>query len=975
MAQENWWDNDPVVSTTPRPSAPPPVTNNAPPPFIGGTVSPTKQAADARDQTRTTLAVEGAARDDRRETRDVTNKAFDQEAKLRDDFNMNPQVKAYRNSMPMLSQALRAPKNGQGDLSVIYAYAKLMDPDSVVRESEMNMVSLSSPMAQMTYQKLIGQLDGSGRLPPATRRRLDQEMIRTTQARRKAYDAQFKDYGARAGQYGLDPFAVVGTHAGEMFRAEMQDYDKERGIGRFAGQSGTSGGANPDGTGKVNIPTIRGGLPEGTQIQFGMDKQEGPFDRADYVQRRYGVTPDQEDWIIAFWNGNRNNPNLTPDGVKQAFTEAGIPPPDDAGVQEGISNAQKGFSFSAFDTSQPEQEYRDRLNKMNTDAGGLTGAAAEDRTSAAGYGNRAYTGLTMSLSDELRGLDAAGEALFAGKNPINAYQVNRDAERQLQEQSRNEQGALGYVAEIGGSIPTALMAPGALSRNVGQAAKAGGIVGGIQGFGSGEGFGGSVTNALVGSAIGSATGGVVQGGLNKLAARAPRPNALAADARQIVDAGAEWNVPVKTSDVRPPQTPVGRTARLTGEMIPIAGTGGGMGGRATQQASREEAVQRFVKEFGGDPASIDDVTKDLVATRGKELSTLTTAKDSVIDGIADTLPPTAMRNTLRTIDTQIATLNKANADEFAPVVSKLENFRNVLASGKTLREVEMNRRLLGDMFENPKLAAIKGDGQKALNKVYAPLRDDMGAFIESKAGTAARAKWKGANDRLSAMAGELEDAKFRNVLKSADTTPERVADMLFSKTPSDVRRLVGGLSEDGKVKARAAIIYKAAKESTVDDVISPDKFKQAMKAMDNATGVVFSKNDKTRIDGFTRLLEATQRAKIANTEVMTGARNTGYIAGYGLAQIFGNAVIPVTTLIGLTARGYESAAFRNLMMNLGKSKKGSPAEAAVGRKIYDYITRAGITQGTPANDIVAERVGSSFGQSTTAAAAGEQEQN
>ena len=970
MAQENPYAK--YVPAQPAPQAPPPVTSNAPPPFIGGTVSPTKQAADARDQTRTTLAVEGAARDDRRETRDVTKVKFDQESKLRDDFNQNPQVKAYRNSMPMLSQALRAPKNGQGDLSVIYAYANLMDPESVVREGEMDMVNLSSPLAQATYQRLKGQLDSSGRLPPETRRNLDQEMIRTTQARRKAYDAQFKDYGARAGQYGLDPFAVVGTHAGEMFRAEMQDYDKERGIGRFAGQSGTSGGANPDGTGKVNIPTIRGGLPEGTQIQFGMDKQEGPFDRADYIQRRYGVTPDQEDWIVAFWNGNRNNPNLTPDGVKQAFTEAGIPPPDDAGVQEGISNAQKGFSFSAFDTSQPEQEYRDRLNKMNTDAGGLTGAAAEDRTSAAGYANRAYTGATMGLGDEIRGLDAAGNAVWAGQNPLTAYAVNRDAERQLQEQSRNEQGAWGWVAEIGGSIPTAMMAPGAMSRNVGQAARAGATVGTVQGFGTGEGLGGSTINALVGGGLGAATGGAVQGGLNKLAARAPRPNALAADARQIVDAGAEWNVPVKTSDVRPPQTPTGRTARLAGEMIPVAGTGGGMGGRATQQASREEAVQRFVKEFGGDPSTIDDVTADLVATRGKELATLTRAKDSVIDGIEG---PVSAPRAVAAIDQQIAKLSGANAEAFAPVIAKLENFKGILLSGKSLREVEMNRRLLGDLFADPSLASIKGDGQKALNAVYAPLREDMGAFIKGAAGPEAAAKWKGANDRLSAMAGELDSAKFKGILNSAETTPERAAELLFSKRPSDIRRLFENLSEQGKTKARAAIIHEAAKKSTDGDVISPDKFKQAMMAMDNATGVVFSKNDKTRIDGFIRLLEATQRAKIANTEVMTGARNTSFIAGLGLQQLFGNMTIPASAAIGLMARGYESATFRNLIMNLGKSKKGSPAEAAVGRKVYDYITRAGITQGTPANDIVAERVGASFGQSTTAAAAGEQEQN
>lgn len=964
MAQDNWWANDPVVSTTPRPSAPPPVTNNAPPPFIGGTVSPTKQAAEARAQSaeqRAQRSEQRAAEDQEMQRRRLT---LEEDKAARDKGGASAS-ESERKAAAFLIRALGSnesyEKQKVGPRSAVGQKLAETAPDFLNTLPAGIGNSPRRQVADANQDEFIAaslRQDSGAAIPEQEIERqrriyfpMPGDSEETIKAKREARIRAIEGLKQSAGR--LEPSA-------------QQRYDA---------MSGGTTQNDPTVVGKVNIPTIKGGLPEGTQIQFGMDKQEGPFDRADYIQRRYGVTPDQEDWIVAFWNGNRNNPNLTPDGVKQAFTEAGIPPPDDAGVQEGISNAQKGFEFSAFDTSQAEQEYRDRLNKLNTEAGGLTSAAAEDRTSAAGYANRAYTGATMGLGDEIRGLDAAGNAVWAGQNPLIAYAVNRDAERQLQEQSRNEQGVGGWVAEIGGSIPTAMMAPGAMSRNVGQAARAGATVGTVQGFGTGEGLGGSTINALVGGGLGAATGGAVQGGLNKLAARAPRPNALAADARQIVDAGAEWNVPVKTSDVRPPQTPVGRTARLTGEMIPIAGTGGGMGGRATQQASREEAVQRFVKEFGGDPASIDDVTKDLVATRGKELSTLTRAKDSVIDGIEQTVSPVQLRNTLRTIDTQVAKLNRANSEAFAPVISKLESFRNTLASGKSLREVEMNRRLLGDLFADPSLASIKGDGQKALNAVYAPLREDMGAFIKGAAGPEAAAKWKGANDRLSAMAGELDSAKFKGILNSAETTPERAAELLFSKRPSDIRRLFENLSEQGKTKARAAIIHEAAKKSTDGDVISPDKFKQAMMAMDNATGVVFSKNDKTRIDGFIRLLEATQRAKIANTEVMTGARNTSFIAGLGLHQLFGNMTIPASVAIGLMARGYESATFRNLIMNLGKSKKGSPAEAAVGRKVYDYITRAGITQGTPANDIVAERVGASFGQSTTAAAAGEQEQN
>lgn len=48
MAQENPYAK--YVPAQPAPQAPPPVTNNAPPPFIGGTVSPTKQASEARAQ-------------------------------------------------------------------------------------------------------------------------------------------------------------------------------------------------------------------------------------------------------------------------------------------------------------------------------------------------------------------------------------------------------------------------------------------------------------------------------------------------------------------------------------------------------------------------------------------------------------------------------------------------------------------------------------------------------------------------------------------------------------------------------------------------------------------------------------------------------------------------------------------------------------------------------------------------------------
>lgn len=518
------------------------------------------------------------------------------------------------------------------------------------------------------------------------------------------------------------------------------------------------------------------------------------------------------------------------------------------------------------------------------------------------------------------------------------------------------QGAAGGLAFGGGAAASAARQAPGLARNallqlganpIGDAVVSGASAGsGEAARAAGLGPGGQALASLAGGVAGA---GAVSRFGRVPAGSPPRGPVAPSDPREIVVTGKDWNVPVFTSDVAPPTTVGGKSARLLGETIPFAGTGGGMGGRATQQAAREEATARFVQELGGSPASLDDITKDFVQTRGRQLGNLTKAKDSVIDALQDPIKPVQMRETLRTIDTQIAKLNRANAEAFAPVVAKLQSFRDVLASGKTLREVEMNRRLLGDLFEDPNLSSIRGDGQKAINAIYAPLRNDMGNVIETTLGKSARAKWQTANDKLAGLAGELGDNKFKSVLNKADTTPEQVSRLLFSKTPSELRRLYNNLSDAGKIKARAAIIHEAATKAMDGEAISVDRFKQGLKAMDASLGVFFSPADKVRIDGFVRLMDATQRAKTATSEVMTGARNTAFVGGIGLQTVFGSWTIPAAGTIGLMARAYESAPFRDLILKLGKTKPGSQAEAVVGKRISDYLSRA-VPQ-IPANDV------------------------
>ena len=123
MAQNNPFDQ---FDTAPQ--SPGVLTGPPPDPF--------KTAGDKRDEIRTGIAVQGAGRDARNESRNAQNQNFNQAAKLRDDYNNNPDVKNYHAAIPLLSSGLRTADNGQGDLTLIYAYAKTMDPTTGVREGE-----------------------------------------------------------------------------------------------------------------------------------------------------------------------------------------------------------------------------------------------------------------------------------------------------------------------------------------------------------------------------------------------------------------------------------------------------------------------------------------------------------------------------------------------------------------------------------------------------------------------------------------------------------------------------------------------------------------------------------------------------------------------------------------------------------------------------------------------------------------------
>jgi len=199
-----------------------------------GVIRGVPSASKARDEARkdqdqnlqeinTGLSVSNEARSGRKEE-------FDKAKDLRQEFRKAPEFTNYEVVMRQFSSALGAQPTPTGDQALITAYAKMLDPGSVVREQEFNTVAagdskLGSIVARL--QKEFG-VDDSGLIRPEVRNRVLQEMKNLTGNYRQSYDRVRTDYEALAKQYNLDPSLVSGTRIDEPYSAQVDKVWSEK---------------------------------------------------------------------------------------------------------------------------------------------------------------------------------------------------------------------------------------------------------------------------------------------------------------------------------------------------------------------------------------------------------------------------------------------------------------------------------------------------------------------------------------------------------------------------------------------------------------------------------------------------------------------------------------------------------------------------------------------------------------------------
>lgn len=759
-----------------------PASQPSAPTFIPGTVSPTKQAAEQRAAS----GEQRAAVDQGLQIEGNDRAKGDQQFKfaqgLAQDYTANPLVKNYETGLGALSSALKRAPDATGDLALIYDFAKVMDPGSVVREGEMAMAGGSASTIEATVAKFKKEfgIEGGGQLSPEIRNKLKQEMIRKVASFKDGYNFQRKQYEEKAKAYGLDPFLVVGGSLADdpTFRESMRAYDKERGIGAFApeaGQQDVFGGKG--GNGPATNPELRGGLPVGTDITFG--KQEPDWwNRDKALMEKFGVTPDQEQLITAFWN--QNGASASPQAIKQWYSSQGLPVPTDEVIQQGIQHGQKGGSFGSFDLSAEKAAYENQI-KTNLDQQGF------DPNSAGAYADRPMQGILAGMGDELSGIIGGAEALVNNQGVASGYTQARDTARYALDQEAQAQGFTGNALEFAGNLATGLKIPGGPVRS-------GATAGMITGFGYGNGAQGSAANALLGATVGAGGGYAadkaapyISRGVNAVRQRgnANIRNALAPEARETLEAFDRQGAVARRPDLIPADR---------GRVGAVQQTEGGRPIIDAAYADDLAGAEAGVNALGGNGTPKDNTGL------GMRAKTAITRFGDNLKGKAQTLytqaakiagdPKVNPQEGVKTLAATIAQLQK-NPNSNAAEIKFLTGIGEDLSTpgGKTIQEIRDIRTSLRGQIKEKNLDATQAE-TRVLEALDAASADIEKALAGNKAALTkyreADAIWRERAEFQKQIARQLLGPKDNPF--SAEATASAIKNMMGAKS-GDLQKL------------------------------------------------------------------------------------------------------------------------------------------------------------------------------------------
>lgn len=491
--------------------------------------------------------------------------------------------------------------------------------------------------------------------------------------------------------------------------------------------NGAAPGGGPNGGG-THTPDMRGGLPVGTDITFGQQNPDNPFDRTAWLKANKGINPDQETWLVAFSNANRGNKNLSFEGVNAAFAQQGIPPLSRGSFAQFYKEAQDPSTvYAPFDTTDAEKQYKAGLQAKLTTEG-------FDPNSADSYADRAGRGATLGGIDELNGVRGFVDAAGRGDNPIDGYKDARNLDRMRYQQEQQAQGLPGTLTEIGGSLPTAFL--GGPIGTVADAAKVGGVMGAVSGFNRGSGMGDSLRTAVTDGAIGAglsaglqAAAPYVGGAVRKVLGRDSAP--VAAETSGVATGGSIADAPLLATE----QAEIATLAKKA--------TGWGPGARAAKKTLADKFAANPEAKAAAERLGID-LPPDILADNAQAQS-LTGLSRSQVGSEAETAWKADAKRVADYADQAMTDLGGTHdlAQVSDDVMTRLKG---------TAQSLENKAGSLRDEVDAAIDPAARVEAP-SLQETLAKTVNDYGGMSEAKAAMSPQEK------ELLAMLGEGETAK------------------------------------------------------------------------------------------------------------------------------------------------------------------------------------------------------------------------
>lgn len=424
----------------------------------------------------------------------IANTAFDNVNNLRKQFESEQSVQDYKTVLPLMDNAFKLGHNKAGDLNLVYAFGKAMDPNSVVREGEQVMATNVGGVSEKV-QGYLDSIKGQGQLTPIQRTELTEEIRHRAASLQQTYNQRRAFYQDFAQRNGIKPEDVVGPHPGEPFIGDEKSYIAAHG-GAPRDPYAQPGNADP------SPPKGRFGDDfgaPGTEVQF-KDDAETRNRAARFQDTLYGALSSKKlksqgdiDAFVQQFNHDNGS------AFKINWND-----PD---TRKAIGAAMQGKKFGVERPTDPavEKEIQRRLNNRSggSDAA-LIGAATD----------------IPFINHMAAGADAV-RGSFAGEGSLSDnYNLSLDATKGYEDVLRARHKLPFIVGQLGGG----LLLPAGEARTPFALAKVGAAYGAAYGFDQGDPNASLTqrgTDTLVGAGAGAALGYAIPKGIN-LAGRGAR---------------------------------------------------------------------------------------------------------------------------------------------------------------------------------------------------------------------------------------------------------------------------------------------------------------------------------------------------------------------------------------------------------------------------------------------------------------------